>query len=121
VTVEVLDSTTRLLTAALQVLGRRHAVLAANIANVETPGYRRADVDFASALHATLEARQAGEALGEGGLGSLEAFVLPDGGEVDVELEMAEITRNSLQMMALSALVALKLDLMRSAISEGRR
>lgn len=50
--------------AALQTQGRRLQLLAANIANADTPGYKARDLDFASALQqATQEVSSAQPAL----------------------------------------------------------
>ena len=40
------DLTVDVLTAALHGYGARHAALANNLANAETPGYKRIDVSF---------------------------------------------------------------------------
>ena len=41
-------------TAALGVLAKRQSILAANIANADTPQYKAVDFDFANALHSAL-------------------------------------------------------------------
>jgi len=46
---------------ALGLRQQRHQVLASNIANADTPGYKARDMDFASALH---------KAVGKGGAGT---------------------------------------------------
>lgn len=49
--------------AALEVRSQRMGVLASNIANAATPGFKARDIDFSAALKARLE----GAALGAGG------------------------------------------------------
>jgi flagellar basal-body rod protein FlgB len=49
--------------AALEVRSQRMGVLASNIANAATPGFKARDIDFAAALRSRLE----GAALGVGG------------------------------------------------------
>ncbi len=44
------DPVAAALSGALDVANERHALLAANIANLDTPGYVRADLDFEAAL-----------------------------------------------------------------------
>ncbi len=46
------DFTDHLLAASMKVLATRHELLSANIANVDTPGYRRRDIDFAAVMRA---------------------------------------------------------------------
>ena len=53
---EIFDTVHVALERAIQGAGLRHEALAANLANVNTPGYRRQDVDFHSALQAALPA-----------------------------------------------------------------
>lgn len=112
----VLDATGQYLLASLRTLARRHAVLAGNLANAHTPGYVRADVDFARTLRALHEEAQA-----DGVPVSGVAFLRWDGTEPDPELEAAELGRTALHAMALTNLLAVKLEMLRSAILEGRR
>lgn len=112
----VLDATGQYLLASLRALARRHAVLAGNLANAHTPGYARVDVDFGATLRALYE-----EAAGEQTPAPGVAFLRSDGTEPDPELEAAELSRTALQAMALTNLLAAKLELLRSAILEGRR
>ncbi|MCS7172062.1 MAG: hypothetical protein N0A24_01395 [Armatimonadetes bacterium] len=112
----MLDPTGRYLLASLRTLGRRQALLASNLANAHTPGYVRADVDFGATLRALWEEVPADGAPSEG-----VAFVRQDGTEVDPELESVEIARTGLLMMALTTLLSAKLEMLRSAILEGRR
>lgn len=97
---------------ALLLRERRAGVLAANLANADTPHYKARDLDF----HAVLEAAAGrGSALrltrerhiGTGGVsgeGQL-LYRLPtqpslDGNSVDAEIEMAQFARNALDFQA---------------------
>jgi hypothetical protein len=110
----VLDSTGRYLLASLRVLARRQAALAGNLANAHTPGYARVDVDFGATLRALYEESEAVPAAGVG-------FLRSDGTEPDPELEAAEMSRTALQAMAVTHLLAARLEMLRAAILEGRR
>lgn len=110
----VLDSTAEYLLASLRVLARRQSVLAGNLANAHTPGYARVDVDFGATLRALYEESDGVPASGV-------SFLRSDGTEPDPELEAAEMSRTALQAMALTQLLAAKLELLRAAILEGRR
>jgi len=48
------DTTQLALERAIEGAGKRHEALAANIANANTPGYQRVDVDFHGALQAAM-------------------------------------------------------------------
>jgi flagellar basal body rod protein FlgB len=85
------------LEAMLSFASKRQQVIAANIANVDTVGYRTRD-------------------LAE--LRSVDAGVLkPNGNNVDLEIEMAKMVRNSALHSTVAALLAQQFTLLREAIS----
>lgn len=110
----------------------REAVLAANVANVDTPGYRPNDLRFdellgeANARLARTDARHldagagAGRAAGPYSVTEGDGGTRPDGNGVDLEQQLIALSRNASafnhQANALSRLVALTRD----AISGGR-
>lgn len=101
----------------------RHTALAANIANAETPGYRRVDLapDFATELRARL----AGAGRADGSLGvrprlaeDLHArSIRPDGNSVEMERELLEMNRNGVNYEFLTELVSRNIKQLRLAIS----
>lgn len=121
------DVTTVTLAKCLDAAAIKHQVIANNIANVETPGFARSEVGFEAKLREALE------------LGSRDAILervtkinpepqldrtspaRPDGNNVIIDREMADLTRNSLQYDALVQLINLKGNMLRTVITEGRR
>lgn len=111
---------------------RRHEALANNVANAETPGYKRVDLDFRSHL---AEASSKGPTLlttsprhivpsraaQEWPLGQDHSTITPDGNSVDIDREMAEVSTNALYYSAVSGQLNAYLSLLRKAITEGRR
>jgi flagellar basal-body rod protein FlgB len=112
----------------------RQRILAQNVANVETPHYRRKDVDFQSVFQDVL---QRGETLPlsvthrahfqDQVENSQEARVLEeayvvrqDRSGVDVEKEMVTVVENALYYQALARMVSDKLGLLRTVIREVR-
>ena len=88
----------------------RQQLIAANIANVDTVGYRTRDLgepDFREALDRSLRARPAADA------GPLK----PNGNNVDLEIEMAKMVRNSALHSTAAALLAQQFTLLREAIA----
>jgi len=100
---------------ALNLRARRQEVLAANLANADTPNYKARDVDFATALRGAMGAGGIGgplslartqarhlEANGSGaGMGGnlmYRSTVQPslDGNTVDMDVERAHFTENAL-------------------------
>lgn len=97
----------------------RQQVAASNLANIDTPGYRAQDVQFAEALDANLQ---------NGGVGgdapivteNAGAAVRRDGNSVQLEREMLNMTRAAGDFSAAQTALAAKFRLVRYAINEGR-
>ena len=105
----------------------RHRALADNIANTETPGFTRSDVAFHERLRSAVERARA-----EGSAEPVEAVeaqiaadrnspARADGNNVDIEREMAELAKNTLEYESAAHALAIKLAMIRTAINEGRR
>jgi flagellar basal-body rod protein FlgB len=100
----------------------RQDAIASNIANADTPGYRRLDVstDFATQLRAKLETGKFSEAslLQPTIVEDLNArSVRPDGNSVEIEHELLEMNRNSVEYDYLAEIVTHNIKQMRLAIS----
>ncbi|MCR4427025.1 MAG: flagellar basal body rod protein FlgB [Firmicutes bacterium] len=130
---------TRLMEKALDIASARHDLLANNIANVNTPGYKARDVDFHAELRAHLETdrvpRVAGRTThprhipisGRGGSPSSpmemrsETSMRLDGNSVDIDAEMAKVAENAAAYNTFAQLIADRFRTLRYIISEGRR
>ncbi|MBT9258477.1 MAG: flagellar basal body rod protein FlgB [Clostridiales bacterium] len=99
------------LEAALKVLGERQKLLAHNLANVDTPGYRRVDVDFAEAFEAAL----AGKSIPYHR--EAATFYKPDGNGVDVDSEMALLAETTLHYQSAAQMLSLALGRYQTAIT----
>jgi len=131
------DITTVTLTAAMRGASLRQTALAQNIANADTPGYKRVDVNFEGALADALEAdraeiarnRSAGQAssLGthERALESVQpeitrdtaSTIRVDGSNVDPDNEMSELAANQLSYNTVTALLDARFSQMRAVIA----
>lgn len=122
------DVTSRALAAALGGTAARHEALADNIANIDTPGFTRTDVEFEEALAAAIRAarrapRDSAEAMLSRSLRPRRDHSAParaDGNNVDVDREMAALARNALSHRAASQVLAARIRMLRTAIREGR-
>jgi flagellar basal-body rod protein FlgB len=117
------DPTMRGLASALTLHQRRHEVLASNLANVETPGFRARELDFQQALRTAFEATrpaEAGPGLGPHVVEDAEAPARADGNTVDVDLQMAKLSANGGRYVALAKLLQTRILQLRLAI-EGNR
>src|ERR1700752_519122 len=90
------DTTQLALERSIEGAGKRHQALAANLANANTPGYQRVDVDFHGALAAAMnagdESQTALQSLSfaptkDASAGATRA----DGSTVDVDSESAKL------------------------------
>jgi flagellar basal-body rod protein FlgB len=122
-------SSLHLLEQALDVASFRQRLLSDNIANAETPGYKRKDIAFSTHLkralagkvthprHMAINARPAGSVA----FIFQESVARNDGNNVDIEVEMAELAKNTLYYQGLARQVSQYLANLRMVISEGRR
>ncbi|WP_447972066.1 flagellar basal body rod protein FlgB [Nitrospira sp. Kam-Ns4a] len=134
---KLFDRTILLLERALDLRAARHQVIASNIANEETPGYRAKELPFREALAAAVRGEPAGRLLathprhfllGRGGSGSVGARLTDasagasglDANTVNLEVEMAKLTDNVMQYNAAAAVVAMRLQQLLTAIREAR-
>ena len=113
------DTTQIALERTIQGAAMRNEALAANLANANTPGYARVDVDFHGALARAMGTGSPREALHStafaaetDGTGALRA----DGSTVDVDAESAKLAANGLEHQTAVQLASARLDILRSAM-----
>jgi flagellar basal-body rod protein FlgB len=115
--VNLFDTTQLGLERALTGASMRQATLAGNIANANTPGYQRRDVDFHGALSAAMDA-------GRGAVQNVafSAETVPnstmraDGNSVDIDVESASMASNALEYEALVSVARGRIDVLESAM-----
>jgi flagellar basal-body rod protein FlgB len=112
-----IDSTFQFNQTALSLRSARQELLASNIANADTPGYKAKDIDFAKALQgamsgntanlplATTSASHLGGATGQSVMGAPVMYrnaLQPsaDGNTVDMDVERAQFADNALRYEA---------------------
>jgi flagellar basal-body rod protein FlgB len=107
----------------LDVAALRHEAIATNVANVETPGFRRLDIapDFAVQLKAQLESgtlAKSGDTLRPQLAEDQTArSVRPDGNTVEMERELLAMNRNAVEFDYLSEVVSSNLKQLKLAIT----
>lgn len=103
----------------------RQQVLAQNVANVNTPGYRRLDVHFEEALAEQL-AKRADSSTGDVPVQINATAQITedqntptraDGNNVEIDLEMMRLNKNTLLGNTYLQLLATKLAMMKRAVS----
>ena len=111
------DTTHSALERAVSGAALRQSVLAGNIANANTPGYVRRDVDFHGALRTAM-------ARGRTDLRSVEfspqtdsgAVLRADGNGVDIDVESANLAKNGLEYESLVSVARGRSDVLRAAM-----
>jgi flagellar basal-body rod protein FlgB len=107
-----------LLSKMLDAAEMRHRVIAQNVANVNTPGYRRQEVLFEEALSKCLQ----------GGKSSVQSVkptiseatsetAQADGNTVDMDEEMSRLNKNAILYKLYAQLLSSQISSMRSAIT----
>ena len=95
----------------------RHEALSENLANINTPGYQRRDVDF----HSTLQSAMAGgkEAVAGASIAAQvdgSSAMRADGNSVDVDVENANLAQNALEYEALTSVLKARGDIIEIAL-----
>ncbi|SRR5581483_11109335 len=120
--INLFDGTMEGLSRALTLRQRQHEVLASNLANIETPGYRARDLDFRAALKEAFAATEDKEGAAAPPARVVEDTQAParaDGNTVDVDLQMVKLSANAGAYTTLARLLKDEFNDLRVAI-EGR-
>jgi len=123
------DISSGALTEALRGCSARQRALADNIANVDTPGFIRRDLQFEEALATAIRtARRAPQRAEEivSGLrieprSDRSVPARADGNNVDIDREMVILARNALRYQAAGEALAARVRMLRTAIQGARR
>ena len=123
----IIDPVMGLLAKAMDAYSTRHKVISNNIANVDTPGYKRSYVEFERQLAGLVgedgksrdtEAVEALKPRVEVDRATASRY---DGNNVNIDQEMSELAKNTISYNAAAALMKAKVSMMVHVISEGRR
>ena len=128
---QLFGTVTEGLGAALDLYQARHQVLAENIANSETPGYRARDIKFADELAAALTPPEKGEKT-PGDPKSLsgpihvepsidtDATIKPDGNSVAVDVQVGRLSENAFKIQALTQILSGRYASLKRVIDGGK-
>jgi flagellar basal-body rod protein FlgB len=131
---DIFDPTQRLLESAMRGANTRQTALAQNLANANTPNYRRVDVDFHSALKDAWSQAESSSGQDDGDPDNDPTAALQDvtfsataqqgdsgttrvdGSGVDVDVETSALAANGLEYQALAAVAKTRNSIITSAI-----
>jgi len=115
----------------------RHTAISNNLANVNTPGYKRLEVSFQDALAEAVQPTRLDlkrtkpkhfsirPSLDDPGIVQMKTnrstSLRNDGNNVDIDIELAALAENNLYFNSLAQMLSGQLALLRQSISEGRR
>ncbi|MEO8591992.1 MAG: flagellar basal body protein [Candidatus Solibacter sp.] len=98
----------------LDLLSARQKLMASNIANADTPGYKTKDLDFQTEFQSALHGGQPHATEVEG------LKTNNDGNNVSLDREARLLSENALRFSAISQLLRGQIRTMKSAIDEGK-
>jgi flagellar basal-body rod protein FlgB len=110
----MLDALTSNLERYMDVVSMRQKLVASNIANADTPGYKTQDLDFQSSFQTALDG---------GTPQQIEVAGLPvrnDGNNVDLDREARMLAENALRFSVASNLMHSSLNQVKEAINGGK-
>lgn len=136
--IERMFNRTKILEKTLDASWLRNEAITQNIANVDTPGYKRKTVSFEEYLDDALDpSRIKGRRtdqrhipIGGSNVGNIDIKVTQDnkdlnmrldGNNVDIDTEMAGMAKNTIEYSVLTQSISGAFKTLKSAINEGRR
>jgi flagellar basal-body rod protein FlgB len=115
--VPLFDNTQLALERAISGAAMRQEVLANNLANAETPGFQRSDVDFQSQLAQAMKTGDARAIESTSFSEQTDSTVMrADGNGVDVDVESAKMAQNGLMHEALVNVMKARIQILESAM-----
>lgn len=126
---------TEILSKAIDASWKRNEVINNNLANVDTPGYKRQAVEFESFLSAALDNKKfEGKRTNEKHIpiGSTDTSQIPivtrqdrtsnemrlDGNNVDIDEEMSQLSKNNIYYNAIVQQISKQFNMIKSAIKD---
>jgi flagellar basal-body rod protein FlgB len=115
--VPLYDNTQLALERAISGASMRQEVLANNLANAETPGFQRSDVDFHSTLAAAMKTGSASRIDATTFSAQTDPQTLrADGNGVDIDVESANMAKNGLEYEALVSVAKARIGIIQAAM-----
>ena len=103
----------------LDLLSQRQKLVASNIANADTPGYRTKDIDFQYEFLSTLDRNRPASELSEV-IEPNDLLAKNDGNNVSIDREMRLLSENALRFQLATTLVSGQFKAVKNALTEGR-
>jgi flagellar basal-body rod protein FlgB len=122
----VFDKTIRMIEDRLSLNAMNQKLISGNLANIDTPGYTAKGLSFDETLRQSLEdqvlhmVRSNDRHLTpDDPLQAMESPEVVENGPVDLDTEMVNLTKNSIEYQHMLGMLNKKLSMLRNAINEG--
>ncbi len=112
------DSTQDVLDSAMSGALLRQTVLANNLANANTAGFKRSDVDFQTTLADALDTGRAPSSVAFAPQQDTSTAMTADGNNVDIDTEMADLAQNGEEYNALAAVAKTRLSILQTVLGK---
>ncbi len=109
------ENTFRILENMMDVASFRQKILASNIANADTPGYKARDISFQAELGKALNGSKGSYNVFE----SEPAMVSRDGNTVSIDTEMTKVAENQLIYNSAAQIISMKFRMMKDVAKAG--
>src|ERR1700730_4631655 len=103
----------------MNLLSTRQKLVASNIANADTPGYKTQDIDFRSEFAQQMQECSSSQALKPQPIEPDGLPVKADGNNVSIDRESRMLAENAMRFSVASSLAQYALHSIRNAIQEG--
>jgi len=122
----IFDKTLQMIEGRLSLNSTNQKLISSNLANINTPGYNAKGVSFENVLRQSLEehvlqmVRTNGSHLApDDPLQALETPEIVETGPVDLDTEMVNLTKNSIEYQHMVGMLNKKFTMLKTAITEG--
>ncbi|MGA2733001.1 MAG: flagellar basal body rod protein FlgB [Syntrophobacteraceae bacterium] len=122
----IFDKTLQMIEDRLSLNSTNQKLISSNLANINTPGYNAKGVSFENVLRQSLEehvlqmVRTNGSHLApDDPLQALETPEIVETGPVDLDTEMVNLTKNSIEYQHMVGMLNKKFTMLKTAITEG--
>jgi flagellar basal-body rod protein FlgB len=122
----VFDKTMEMIQDRLSLSSMNQKLISSNLSNINTPGYKTKSLSFEDTLRQSLEdhvlqmVRTNSRDLDpHDPVGALKKPTVVEGGPVDLETQMVNLTKNSLEFQYMIAMLDKKFTMLKTAITDG--
>jgi flagellar basal-body rod protein FlgB len=122
----VFDKTMEMIQDRLSLSSMNQKLISSNLSNINTPGYQTKSLSFEDTLRQSLEDHvlqmvrtNSRDIDPHDPVGALKKPTVVEGGPVDLETQMVNLTKNSLEFQYMIAMLDKKFTMLKTAITDG--